>query len=113
MEGTGALALVPVARPADVVAATGWLGPVNLANDVALLSAVMRSWEERCDAILVGLSLDTLHLAVRRPPTGDGASAIAAEQHAFCPDIVDQGTGTIGALASELDGAPAWYFWWD
>jgi hypothetical protein len=113
MEGVGALALVPVTRPADVVGATGWQGPVNHTDDIALLSAVLRSWEERCDAIVVGLSLDTLHLAVRRPPSGDDASLLAAEQKAFCPDIVDQGTNTIGALAAEIDGAPAWYFWWD
>jgi hypothetical protein len=63
--------------------------------------------------VLVGMSLDTLHVAARRPATGDDALLVAAEQKAFCPDIVDQATGTIGALAAELDGSPAWYFWWD
>jgi hypothetical protein len=30
----------------------------------------------------------------------------------FCPDIVDQGAGSISALASELEKG-AIYFWWD
>ena len=111
MDGFAGVALVPVTRPADVVGATGWAGA---AIDPSLLSAVLRSWEERYEAFVIGMSVDQLFLAVRRPPAGhDAALLLAAEQRAFCPDVVRRGFGGIRALAAALDGATAWSFWWD
>jgi Domain of unknown function (DUF4253) len=112
MDGFAGVGLVPVTRPADVVASTGWAGAAD--HDPALLSAVLRSWEERYEAFVIGMSLDQLFLAVRRPPAGhDAALLLAAEQRAFCVDVVDQGFGSIRALAAALDGTAAWTFWWD
>jgi hypothetical protein len=108
-----ALALVPAARPADVLPAIGWDGAVNYGDVNGRLAAIMRSWEERYDAILVGLSLDTAHLAVRRPPPADQARRAAAEQYVFCPDVVTQGAGSVDALAESLAGLAMWSFWWD
>lgn len=113
MERIAALALVPVTRPADVLAALGWTGPVNWIDDPATLSVVLRSWEERYDTIVVGLGFDTLFLGVRRPAEGDDALQAAAEQYAFCPDTIEQGALSLRALADGLDGAVAWAFWWD
>jgi hypothetical protein len=114
MDGYAGVALVPVTRPADVVAATGWAGAANHAEDPSMITAVLRSWEERYGAIVVGMSIDQLYVAVRHPPAGhDAALLLAAEQRAFCVDVVDQGFGSIRALAAALDGAPAWAFWWD
>jgi hypothetical protein len=31
----------------------------------------------------------------------------------FCPDIVDQGVGTVARLAQELSKSRKLYFWWD
>jgi hypothetical protein len=31
----------------------------------------------------------------------------------FCPDIVDQGVGSVKALATELRRSRSLYFWWD
>jgi hypothetical protein len=107
------LLLVPTRRPADAIADMGWSGPLNMwQDDTASLSAVLRSWEDRYDAIPVALGFDTLTLAVRRPPvTADG---IAREQGLFAPDIVYQGTDTVEALAREIERSPtAWWFWWD
>jgi hypothetical protein len=113
MEAVDALALVPVRRPADAPAAIGWIGPCNYIDDTGLVSCVLRSWEQRYDAILVGLGDATLTIAVRRPPTGEGALVAAAEQYALCPDTVEQGLGSLRALAKHIDGSPAWAFWWD
>ncbi len=114
MDGFSGVLLVPVTRPADVIAATGWLGAANYSDDPGELTAVLRSWEDRYDAVLVGMSMDQLFFAVRRPPAGrDAALGLAAEQRAFCVDIVDQGFGSIRALAAALDATPVWAFWWD
>jgi len=110
----GRLGLVPVTRPADVPAAIGWLGPANYFTDVAPLSAVLRSWEDRFGAVLVGLGFATMHVAVRRPPVGESSTlAVAAEHLAICPDNIFQGIGNVRDYASSLDGEAAWFFWWD
>jgi hypothetical protein len=111
--GSARLALVPVTRGADAPAAIGWTGPVNHVDEVWKLSAVLRSWEERFGALLVGLGFDTMTVAVRRPPTGEDAVAVAAEHYSFCSDNVDQGSGSIRAYARDIDGRGAWQFWWD
>ncbi len=108
------LGLVAVERPADALAALGWLGAVNLHDDPGVLSAVLRSWEDRFGAVLVGVGFDTVTLAVQRPPTTLAhAERVAAEQFALCPDLVQQGAGSIAALAEALVGSSTWSLWWD
>jgi hypothetical protein len=108
------LALVPVHRPADVVAQIGWQGSVNLGLDGVEMAAILRSWEDRFSAVVVALGFDTLSIAVNRSPaTHDEALGMAAEFMTFCPDTVLQGTGTLGLLADKLLVEPAWQFWWD
>lgn len=109
----GRIVLAPVTRPADFLAAICWSGPMNHTNDVWELSAILRSWEDRFGALPLQLGFDTLELAIRRPPLGDRALGAAAEHYAFCPDNVDQGSGSIRAYAEALDGAVTWAFWWD
>jgi hypothetical protein len=110
------LALVPARRSADIPAAIGWCGPVNLTNDVAPLCAVLRSWEDRFGIRVVALTFDELVVSVAAPPrTLAEAEAIAAEHYAFCPDNIDQSShGSLRAYAErEVLGAHAWQFWWD
>jgi hypothetical protein len=104
------LGLVPVERPADILSATGWTGAVNSFTP-AELTPYLRSWEERFDALPVALGFDTLHLAIRRAPAD--ADETAAEVYAFCPDIIDQGIGSVEELAATMIPSPYWYFWWD
>ena len=40
-------------------------------------------------------------------------AALAARMYAFCPDIVDQGTGDVDKLAAELRKTGQFFFWWD
>ena len=110
----GRLGLVSVVRPADAPAALGWSGPVNHYEDMGKLSAVLRSWEDRFRAYLVGIGFDTLTLAVQRPVRSpDHARAIAAEHFAMCSDNVHQGAGSIERYAKSLVGQRIWRFWWD
>ncbi|MBX7083224.1 MAG: DUF4253 domain-containing protein [Nannocystaceae bacterium] len=110
----GRLGVVGVTRPADVVAALGWQGPVNHYGDMGALAAVLRSWEDRFGATVIGIGFDTLTLAVTRPPRSlDHAHRIAAEHMAVCMDCIYQGSGTIDEHAHSLVGATTWSFWWD
>lgn len=88
----------------------GW----NDAPDPMVQSAVLKSWHERYGAYIAGVGLDTLECAIEQPPRDLGtAMELAWEHYLFCPDIVHQGTGTIGALAETLIDSRYWYFWWD
>lgn len=76
--------------------------------------AALRSWKDRYGAELVSLRSDVMEVRVaRRPKTVDEAMALAEEHCYYCSDIVDQGVGTISALADVLMKSDWWFFWWD
>lgn len=110
----GYLAVVPVERPADIVTAIDWIGPCNYRRDLAQLSAVLRSWEERFGALVVRIDRATLWLSVAAPPrTTDHARRVAAEHFAFCCDVDREDPRPLRTYAEDLVGARTWRFWWD
>jgi hypothetical protein len=73
-----------------------------------------KRWHERYGAEIVGMLPDLIEMWVACPPTTrEDALDLAKGQDIYCPDIVDQGTGTIQALAAGLLNGTAWFFWWD
>jgi hypothetical protein len=110
----GHLGLVAVNRPADILDTIGWMGAANYDGDPLDMSTVLRSWEARFDAYMVGLGTDTITLAVGRPARDlASATAIAVEHMAFCPDNIEQGAGSLRDYAPTLVNAEHWGFWWD
>lgn len=111
--GDRALMLVPVLRPADIPARLGWTGPVNHDLGCGQVSAVLRSWEDRFGAYVIGIGFDTLELHVSRiPGADDQVRLLAIEHYTFCPDNIDQGI----PLEEYRDLAlpeSNWHFWWD
>lgn len=109
------LGLFAAPRGADAITSAGWRGPVNHTGDTGLLSAVLRSWEDRFGARLIGAGFATLQVSVAAPPGSlDEALPVAAEHFAFCPDNVWQGSeGTLAGYAAGLVGEETWHFWWD
>ncbi|WP_158892134.1 DUF4253 domain-containing protein [Amycolatopsis anabasis] len=108
------LGLVAAARPADVPALLGWAGTLRFTAEVAAVSAVLRSWEDRFGALLVVLGYDELRLAVAAPPaTLRHALAAAAEHRAFCPRSFAAQPADLRGFAGELIGNPVWSFRWD
>ncbi|ADG73225.1 hypothetical protein Cfla_0306 [Cellulomonas flavigena DSM 20109] len=114
-EEDGVIALVPAAHGWQVPVILGWQGGVNYELEPVDHGVVLRDWHERYGAELVAMSGDqVLELLVDRPPTTPAeALAVAREQYDYCGDVVDQGVGTIEALAREQAGSASWYFWWD
>ncbi len=75
---------------------------------------LMRAWEARFGAEVVGVANDFIELRVARPPTDRAAALrLAVEHYAYCNDVVEQGTGSIEALAATLLNGSVWFFWWD
>ena len=56
---------------------------------------------------------DILEYILPAPVPQERAMEVAMEQYFFCADIVDQGVGSVGALAGGLAQSKFWYFWWD
>jgi hypothetical protein len=113
IDDPAAIAIVPVTRPADAPAAGGWNGPVNWVDEPARFGGVLRSWEERYDALVVGLGVDTLYVAPRRLPPRSDLLRLAAEQYAACPDSLHEDTDTIRSRARKLGRTRTWFCWWD
>jgi hypothetical protein len=107
------IALIPTKDWTEVPAYMRW-GGWNECPQPEFHVAAFRSWRDRFDVELVGMSVDTLNLLARRPPaTREGALALAREQYSYCVDIIDQRVGSYSALAADLMANDWWYFWWD
>jgi Domain of unknown function (DUF4253) len=76
------LMIVPCNRPADCVALIGGLA---VEVDGAEISAVIRSWEERFDAVLVAIEPSRATLAITAPPTAPEQAIAAAAEHFALP----------------------------
>ncbi|GLW05920.1 hypothetical protein Misp01_10500 [Microtetraspora sp. NBRC 13810] len=108
------LGLAAVERGADALAVMGWQGALHHNEWTAPLAAVVRSWEERFGARVVGMGFNTLEVSIAAPPvTPEHALHVAAEHWAFCPDSIIQGPGTLADYAEQIRGRNAWSFWWD
>lgn len=103
---------IPTVNPWEVFA---WLpfGGWNDCPDSEDMMAVFQYWYEKYGAVPACIGSDTLECIVSKPVSEADAIALAKEQYAFCSDIVEQGMGSISALAEELKQSTIWYFWWD
>jgi hypothetical protein len=111
------LGLVAACRGADAPAIAGWDGAAGHTTDTAHICAVLRSWEDRFGARVVGLGFAELFLSVAAPPaTADEALPVAAEHAAFYPAMLagprgrQQPAGSLSDHAAALVGSPAWHF---
>lgn len=106
------IAMIPTESPWEVFA---WL-PFGGWNEVPMPEEIMwiaKYWYEKFGAVPAVMTSDVLEFAALPVKDEKTAAMLALQQYAFCSDIVDQGIGTIGALAGMLMGASSWYFWWD
>jgi hypothetical protein len=107
------LALVPALAGWQAVLRLGF-GGFNRCPPACVHGAVLRFWEERLGAELVGLQPNILELwAAELPPDRNAALALAREQYLYCRDIVEGGCETLDELAAILSSGEHWYFWWE
>lgn len=116
--GAARIGLVPASRPADVLALVGFNGTVNRYNTPELLSAALRSWEDRFGAVLVEAGFAHIRLLIQRPPrTLPEAQAVAAELWAFSDEFwpIPKSTALhdIGPMAERILDVPIWSLWLD
>jgi hypothetical protein len=73
--------------------------------------AHFRGWEKQFRFHITGVGFDFIEAEFIDAPKD--FSALAQEIYAVCPDVVDQGTDTVGALAAEMRRTNSMFFWWD
>ncbi len=61
--------------------------------------------------VITRATADAVEFNLRRTPPD--LAAFAADLYAFCPDIVDQGSGSVEALAEGIEIVGAVFLWWD
>ena len=107
------IGLVAVEAPEELFAKLGY-GGWNACPPAHVHVALQRYWWVRHLAAPVAISGDVVEYHVVRPPNRrKDALALACEHFAYCPDIVEQGIGTVNKLGSRLLDSKFWYFWWD
>jgi hypothetical protein len=102
--------ILPTDDKFAVMAFTGVDG-INYGLDNHLVIRWMKQLEKGQPYLLTGCGQD--FMSGRFIGSLADADAMAKRMYAFCPDIVDQGTGSVEALAKELRDRNELYFWWD
>ena len=110
-EGDGVLVL-PTRDPWAVIRAAGVNG-----IGYGLDTPAVVDWLRKLDALhhftVYGAGADFVEGRFASAPTGQDALILARSMYSFDPDIVDQGTGTVEALARVLEQTGTLYLWWD
>lgn len=101
--------LLPTTNKYEVMAVMETNGD-NYDIGTAGVIAWMKELEAEQPFVLTGIGFDYMEGRFTSPVRD--TRALARRMYQFCPDIVDQGTGTIEALAGELADRRL-YFWWD
>ncbi len=75
-----------------------------------LISKLM-VWDQKYNLKIVASGMDFFEAEYTTPPAD--IMQFAQEVYEFCPDVVDQGTETVEALANEMARSNTLYLWWD
>jgi hypothetical protein len=68
-------------------------------------------WANQFEYQIVGVGIDFIMADILKPPKD--YDRLAKEIYSMCPDVVDQGTGSVKELAREIEESKLLYFWWD
>ena len=84
---------------------------INFSIDNDSLLKIIKRFDAEFALDLVGASGDWCEFLINKEPA-DWLTA-AKEVYKVCPDVVDQGTATVQALADDMKKTRRLYFWWD
>jgi hypothetical protein len=76
-----------------------------------MIIARLKQWDAGFGLVLRGVAFDWVEAEFKTHP--QDMLAFAKEVYEFCPDVVEQGTETVEALAEEMTRSNVLYLWWD
>lgn len=104
------VALARVDRSADLPAALGWEADAPALE----LSALLRTWEDRFGARVIGFEGASVYVSVASPPlTTRHAEHVALEHVLTGATNLNDEDFPFADYAEELRGERLWSFWWD
>lgn len=83
----------------------------NYAMETGDLIKKFQEYDRLCGIYILEATSDAVVVQLIRDPPD--VKAFAADVYAFCPDIVDQGTGTVERLEELIVAPGRLTFWWD
>jgi Domain of unknown function (DUF4253) len=81
----------------------------DITNDS--LISIIKTFDKKYSLELIGASGDWCEFIIHNEPKN--WIQLAKEVYKVCPDVVDQGAGTVQALADEMKKTKRLYCWWD
>lgn len=81
----------------------------DITNDS--LVSIIKRFDKKYSLELIGASGDWCEFVIHYEP--QSWAQFAEEVYKICPDVVDQGTGSVEALAAEMKRTKRLYLWWD
>lgn len=108
--GESEILLVPSANQYAILAA---LGTNGMNYDLTTIDVIrwLRKMEQEAPFVIDGVGHDKVEGRFLNPVAD--VKSMAKKMYKFCPDIVDQGCGTVKRLAAELERTHRFFFWWD
>lgn len=84
---------------------------INHGLDTEDIVEELIEWDDAFGITIHHAETDTIRLSMNELP--DDLPAFAQRLYVFCPDIVDQGVGSVEALTTALEESKVVYLWWD
>jgi hypothetical protein len=104
------VSLLKTSDPYDMLRTMGTNG-WNYEISPEMVIARLKKWDAAFGLTLSGVGFDWVQARFQRRPAN--MLEFAKEVYAFCADVVEQGTGTVEALAEEMKRTNTLFLWWD
>ncbi|MDR4885989.1 DUF4253 domain-containing protein [Fredinandcohnia sp. QZ13] len=83
----------------------------DISNDDVI--SKLKQWNKRYPFSIIGADFDWIEAKFKVLPSDQHIKSFAKEMYEFCPDIVEQGTGSIEELIEEIKDTKKLFLWWD
>lgn len=83
----------------------------DISNEMVV--SKLKEWHLRYPFTIIGADFDWVEATFQVIPEGKNLRSFATEMYKFCPDIVEQGSGSINGLMEELKESKKLFLWWD
>lgn len=106
------IGMLPTVDPFEVIAAMGSSG-CNYGIYMSEIVEELRELYELRKFVLSEVCYDTVHLELEKPLPKSKSQKWAVRLYELCPDVIDQGVGTITKLRQHLEKEKSLFLWWD
>jgi len=104
------LAIAPGRDQFDILRAAATDG-ANYSIQTEDIVKELQAWDREFGIDIWMAETDTVQMTLKRLPKD--VKAFAKHLYKFCPDVVDQGVGSVAELARTIAKDKAVYLWWD